>query len=82
MVLNLHSPPVIRQEGDCISEIPVIFGPHAISVIQSFVAPSYVVARYILEVSEHWNLVDIKDFIRNISSSHNFHKLKNFGCIV
>lgn len=53
---NLHGSPVIRKEGNCISQVSIVLCPHAISIILIFVASSYIVACYILQVSEQWNL--------------------------
>lgn len=46
----LHGSPVIGKEGHCISKIPVVLGPHAITVILSFEATSYVITSYKLQI--------------------------------
>lgn len=55
-ILYLHGSPVIGQEGHCISKIPVMLSSHAVTIVLSFVATSYVVTCHILQIPQHWYL--------------------------
>lgn len=54
--IYLHCPPVIWQKRHCISKISVMLCSQAITIILSFVTPSYVETSYVFEVSKHRNL--------------------------
>lgn len=68
MGVNLHCSPIIRQEGNSISKIPVIGGPHTVSIVLTFVTSSNIITCDVLKVPKHWHLFNNKVILLGMSN--------------
>jgi chromosome segregation and condensation protein ScpB len=55
-LVYLHSSPVVRQEGYCISQISKMFHSCAVSIVLCLIAAGYVIACQVLQAPKKWYL--------------------------